>query len=225
MKYFIDFEFIEGFKKPLFGKRRHFIDMISVGIYREDGKSYHCLSNEYDPRDASEWVKENVLIQMYKQGVHGDARNNWNAFTFHKYYGKSNEQIKIEILEFFGCYRDQLFYRAPEGIEVYGYYADYDWVLLCSLFGRMIDLPKGFPMYCRDLKQMLDDCYIYLDNKYHDETRLQSWLIEVKNHPDYPIQKNEHNAVADAKWNKDLYDFIEQKKFLIKERSQPQKQK
>ncbi len=41
--------------------------------------------------------------------------------------------------------------------EIYGYYADYDWVLLCSLFGRMIDLPKGFPMYCIDLKQIIDE--------------------------------------------------------------------
>lgn len=217
MKYFFDTEFIEGFHKPIFGKKRHFIDLISIGIYREDGKSYHCLSSEYRFKDASDWVRENVIAPIYIQGVHGDGRNHFNTKNFHKYYGKKNSVIADEVREFFGCWRDQHFWRAPEEIEVYGYYADYDWVLLCSLFGRMIDLPKGFPMYCKDLKQMLDDCYMYQENKYPNETRLESWLKYCKSHPEYPVNKQEHNAVADAKWNKDLYDFIVQKKFLNKQ--------
>lgn len=216
MKYFIDFEFIEGFHKPLFGKRRHFIDMISAGIYCEDGRTYHALSNEYRWKDASLWVQEKVITPIYIQGVHGDARNRWGAKNFHKYYGKPNEKIAREIREFFGCWRDIHFWRAPEGIEVYGYYADYDWVLLCSLFGRMIDLPKGFPMYCRDIKQMVDEAYIHQEEKYPHQSRLESWLKSIKSHPEYPINTQEHNAVADAKWNKDLYDFIVQKKFLNK---------
>jgi len=39
----------------------------------------------------------------------------------------------------------------------YAYYADYDWVVFAQLFGKMKDLPKGFPMYCKDLKQSLDE--------------------------------------------------------------------
>ena len=215
-KFFIDCEFIEGFHKPLFGKKRHFIDLISIGIVREDGKGLYLISSEYKHKDANMWVKENVILPMYKDTVHGDARNRFSAHTFHKYFGYNNSDIKETILEFFGCWRDQHFYRAPEGIEVYGYYADYDWVLFCSLFGRMMDLPKGFPMYCRDLKQMLDEAQTYQENKYPGEARLESWLKFVKNHPEYPTQKDEHNALADARWNKELYDFITQKKFLNK---------
>lgn len=37
-----------------------------------------------------------------------------------------------------------------------GFLADYDWVVLCQLFGTMMQLPKGWPMYCRDLRQALD---------------------------------------------------------------------
>lgn len=209
MKYFIDFEFIEGFRKPLFGKKHHFIDMISIGIYREDGESYHCLSSEYRHKDASEWVKENVIIPIYIDRVHGDQRNHWSAETFHKYFGKTNEQIKLEVLEFFGCWRDVHFYRAPEGIEVYGYYSDYDWVLLCSLFGRMIDLPKGFPMYCIDLKQTLDEVAAKGNfPQSHPPTDLQDSISMLKSHRLYPKQKNEHNALADAIWNYELYKFL-----------------
>lgn len=30
---------------------------------------------------------------------------------------------------------------------------DYDWVVFCWLFGPMVELPKGWPKFCRDLKQ------------------------------------------------------------------------
>lgn len=215
MKYFIDCEFIEGFHKPLFGKRRHFIDLISIGIVCEDGREYSAISNEYKYTDADDWVKENVLDQLYLSTVHGDMRNNCGSHNFQRIYGKSNKEIAIEILHFFRCYRDSLFWRAPPGIDIYGYYSDYDWVLFCSLFGRMIDLPKGFPMYCHDLKQMMDEKVSGVTNsdyftRFHQKEPLsfEEKLKLYKDGPNFPKQDNEHNALADAKWNKSLYDYL-----------------
>lgn len=37
----------------------------------------------------------------------------------------------------------------------WAYYADYDWVLLCSVFGGMLKVPDGWPHYCMDLRQEL----------------------------------------------------------------------
>lgn len=216
MKYFLDTEFIEGFHKPFLGKKRHHIDLISIGVYREDGKSLHLISSDYNYNDANDWVKENVIIPLYKETVHGDARNLWSASNFHKGYGLSNRLISAKVALFMGCFEDSLFWRAPPNIEVYGYYADYDWVLFCSLFGRMIDLPKGFPMYCRDLKQMLDEKIEKLTNcdffhYFHQEKELtfdeKLRAIKEKNIK-YPKQTNEHNALADAKWNCELYNFL-----------------
>jgi hypothetical protein len=191
MKYFLDTEFIEGFHKPLFGKQRHFIDLISIGIVCEDGREYHAISSEYLYAEASEWVRENVIAPLYVQTVHGDPRNQYSTNDFHLRYGKRIDTIRKELLDFFGCWQDNggLYYRAPDDIEVYGYFADYDWVLFCSLFGCMIDLPKGFPMYCRDLKQMMEERGLTTE-----------WKRE--NCPD-PI--GEHNALVDAKWNYELY--------------------
>jgi len=71
--------------------------------------------------------------------------------------------------------------------EFWGYYASYDWVAFCQIFGAMIDLPKGWPMYCRDLKQLCDD----LGN------------------PELPKQEDgEHDALADAKWNLEAHKFL-----------------
>lgn len=77
-------------------------------------------------------------------------------------------------------------------IKFYGYYADYDWVLFCWLYGTMMQLPKGFPMFCIDLKQIMDAVK----------------LPEVN----IPVQKNEHHAESDALWNlalhKSCFQFI-----------------
>ncbi len=209
MKYFIDTEFIEGFHKPLFGKRRHFIDLISIGIVAEDGRTYYAISSEYDYKDADPWVRENVILPAYIHTVHGDARNVTDSTNFHKQFGKPIKQITADILRFvfsdawrefnftnnqpeFYQYASTVGFATDKPIEFYAYYADYDWVLFCSLFGRMIDLPKGFPMYCHDLKQMMDERGL-----------TKEW--KQLNHPD---PKNEHNALADAIWNKGLYEKI-----------------
>lgn len=188
MRYFIDTEFIEGFFTSAFStKKRHYVDLISIGIVSEDARQLYRISNEYRYSEADEWVKKNVIIPMYTQTVSGEARNMYDAEGFHMHFGKSIQGIKDDILNFV---------KGDDNIEFYGYYADYDWVVFCSLFGRMIDLPEGFPMYCRDLKQMMDEKG--LDKKWKQLN--------------CPEPKNEHNALADAKWNKSLFEKINDKK-------------
>lgn len=206
MKYFIDTEFIEGFHKPRFGKKRHFIDLISIGIACEDGREYYAISKEYDYHKADEWVKKNVILPAYIDAVHGDNRNRYDVHNFHWAYGKLNKTIAEEMMMFFYpaiswqfkgqeaefLSRGKQYGWIADQPQFYGYYADYDWVLFCSLFGRMIDLPKGFPMYCIDLKQMMDERGL-----------TKEWKKE-----NCPYPEGEHNALVDAKWNKLLYEKI-----------------
>lgn len=248
-KFFIDTEFIEGFHKPLFGKRRHFIDLISIGIYCEDGRSYYAISNEFNYKDADDWVKENVIDKIegelfQQQNTFAKSHFNFGLKDLLKQFGKTNKQICTEIMMFIWNEAwkewidesDEFFERGKKNgwivdtpIEFYGYYSDYDWVLFCSLFGRMIDLPKDFPMYCIDLKQTLDEKLMKqypinntsvtllnstLNARYVIEIRALKTLKEKLNYvkkycPTYPKQENEHNALADAKWNYDLYKFLQ----------------
>lgn len=97
--------------------------------------------------------------------------------------------------------------------EFYAYYSAYDWVAFCWIFGKMIQLPKGFPMYCNDLKQMMDEKLkkTYLPARGFDpncNSSLESKLKEIKRYKEYPKQENEHNALDDAKWNLELYKFL-----------------
>lgn len=77
--------------------------------------------------------------------------------------------------------------------------------------GKMIDLPKGFPMYCIDLKQELDNKtveYFTKERGVPQSDPLERKLNFIKRFKEYPKQTNEHNALSDSKFVKDLYYFL-----------------
>ena len=148
MRFWFDTEFIEDGRT---------IDLISIGVYAEDGRKYYAECAECDLSRASGWVEENVLPHLT---------------------GKVTPRVAIaqQIREFCG-----------EKPEIWAYYADYDWVALCQLFGTMMDLPKGWPKYCRDVKQLADSV----------------------GNPKLPKQDSqEHNALADAEWCAEAWHFL-----------------
>ena len=200
MKYFLDTEFIEGFHKPLFGKKRHHIDLISIGMVCEDGRCYSALSNEYSYNDADDWVKDNVILPLYNEIKDVDKSIKIN--NFNKLLGSSNKTIALDIIKFIF---DGLS-KKDNVVEFYGYYSDYDWVVFCSIFGKMINLPEKFPKYCRDLKQTLDE----KARRIMLPISLKNKIEKIKSYPNYPKQSNEHNALADAQWNFDLYNFLKE---------------
>jgi hypothetical protein len=148
MRIWFDTEFIEDGKT---------IDLISIGMVREDGATYYAESAEVDWSKADDWIKANVTPHLS-----GET--------------KSRDAIARDVRLFVG--------PAP---EFWAYYADYDWVVLCQLYGRMIDLPKGWPMFCRDIKQVCAE----------------------KGDPELPKHDSaEHNALADAFWNRQAHEFL-----------------
>jgi hypothetical protein len=192
------------------------------------------------------WIRENVLLPIWRelffkaddcsglsnkqteqffQDVNAGGYDHCFSFKSLKAliskYGKTNKQISEEIISFTTQYSDNKneIWDKP---EFYAYFADYDWVVFCWLFGKMMDLPKKFPMYCRDLKQMLDEKAINYEVDINRNCRaagnkpyfvkpssLEVGLNRLKNGPTgYPKQENEHNALADARWNKKLFEFL-----------------
>ena len=137
------------------------IDLISIGVRCEDGREFYAESAEADLSQASEWVQANVL-------PHLDPL--WRM---------SRAKIAGELLKFtnHGAHRPQF----------WAYYADYDWVAVCQLYGTMMDLPKSWPRFCMDIKQ--------------EAVRLGD--------PTLPEQSStEHHALADARWNAEVHAFL-----------------
>jgi hypothetical protein len=135
------------------------IDLMSIGAIREDGKQYYSEVIECDLFRASPWVRENVIPHL-RGGIDRRGR----------------KEIAADLIEFMG-----------EKPEIWAYYADYDWVVLCQLYGTMMDLPKGWPMYCRDVKQLCDGV----------------------GNPKLPEKNQEHNALFDAVWTKQAWEFLQ----------------
>ena len=174
MRYYIDTEFIEA---------PNTIDLISIGIKCEDGRTFYAESTCFDERKASDWVMKNVITKLKWYG-NPDAKK-----------GFCNVSVNVQtgITEVFGTLdviRDSLidFIDATEQDkpEFWGYYADYDWVVFCWLFGTLMDLPEGWPLYCRDLKQLADDI----------------------GKPKFEKPKGEHNSLVDAIWIEKFYDYL-----------------
>lgn len=142
------------------------IEPLSIGMVAEDGREFYAEFH-YDPKRADIWVADNVLPHL-KGG-------DWQ---------RPVAVIRQALIDFIGT---------DSRPEFWAYYADYDWVLLCQIFGRMVDLPKGWPKYCMDIKQLAND------------------LCDPKLPPDPP---DEHHALADARWNRKAYEFLEKHRDL-----------
>ena len=166
----------------------------------EDGRCYSALSNEYSYNDADDWVKDNVILPLYNEIKDVDKSIKIN--NFNKLLGSSNKTIALDIIKFIFDGMS----KKDNVVEFYGYYSDYDWVVFCSIFGKMINLPEKFPKYCRDLKQTLDE----KARRIMLPISLKNKIEKIKSYPNYPKQSNEHNALADAQWNFDLYNFLKE---------------
>ena len=149
MRIWFDTEFIEDGST---------IDLLSIGLVREDGHYYYAEVAGAKRELAGDWVKENVLPHL----------NGPRTFRY---------DIAADLIKFCG-----------EKPEFWAYYSDYDWVALCQLFGTMMELPKGWPKFCMDVKQ----------------------LCVMRGNPRLP--KNDgrpHHALDDARWTMKAWEFLQ----------------
>lgn len=195
MNFYIDTEFNE---------QPGSIELISIGIVSELGDTFYAENSLLNKDACNEWVQENVLPKLLYYGkdalpgtVGISDEKKVAAFSrpavlhHHKVYG-GTYLIKKHLLEWFeACSQDRPLERVGEP-EFWAYFADYDWVVFCWIFGRMIDLPPNFPKFCLDLKQEMKQNNLSGD-----------WKREK-----CPDPEDEHNALVDAMWNKKLHEKI-----------------
>lgn len=203
MKYFFDTEFIEWAGG---------IDLVSIGIVSENGDTFYAESTNFDERNADQWVVDNVLSKLRFWGNPDASKgfcNSYSAFRADKsivteVFG-TDKLISESILKWIEECEKRMdktvgSKHVKRNPEFYAYYGAYDWVIFARLFGRLIDKPDNFPMWVRDLKQMMWERGLDTDWKR-------------QNHPD---PEGEHNALVDAQWNKDLYGLIIEHVVIVK---------
>lgn len=193
MRYFLDTEFNEDGRT---------IDLISIGIVAEDGREFYACNQEAELHRVNPWVREHVLPKLPPYDGHlakdpekymtrlwkprAEIARNLILFTRDPgtALGATSPFVAGDLV-----HKPSWLPTRTDGtpVEFWAYYADYDWVVLCQLFGTMMDLPRQFPKWCRDLKQLSVD-------------------VGSPTHP--PDPEEEHHALVDARWNRDLYKFL-----------------
>jgi len=145
VRYFYDCEFLEDGKT---------IELISIGIVAEDGRELYLVNRDAPWRRIKkhEWLMANVVPKLPRP--HGDwilhMPKRW-LIDFNSPYVRSKAQI-AEAVERFLLGNDLETYT---DLELWADYGAYDHVVLCQLFGPMIALPPGVPMFTNDLQQEL----------------------------------------------------------------------
>lgn len=171
MKYFYDTEFYEDGK---------IINLISIGVVCEDGREYYAINKDTEHEGIldSAWLIQNVLPHLPTFKIREKSPHGWGntLFNYRSPLYKCRGQIKDELLEFV---------RGSD-IELWGFCSAYDHVALCQLFGPMVNLPKHWPYFTNDLKQVLGR----------------------KQMPIPPDPAKQHHALEDARWTKQNYEQI-----------------
>ena len=179
MRIWYDTEFLEDGRT---------IEPISIGMVTDDGREYYAVNRDMPVRRIrrNPWLMENVVPSLPK--APGDARlyqpRRW-LFNYSDPRVKRREVIAREVRDFIlGTDPEMLPY-----VELWADYGAYDHVVLCQLWGRMIDLPEGIRMWTHDLRQEIDRCGL------------------AKQVPSMPGAR-EHNALDDARELKFRYEWL-----------------
>ena len=99
----------------------------------EDGKTIDLISiGMVRESDGAEYYAQNINCELSLVSDFVDDPKVW----------KQRSVIASEIVQFVG----------PNPEFWTNFYA-YNWVVLCQLYGTIIDLPKGWPMFCFDIQQ------------------------------------------------------------------------
>lgn len=196
MKIFYDTEFLEDGRT---------IEPISIGMVREDGETLYVINDEMlrpeagvSPAPGSlyarvarhEWLMANVVPHLPLRAVgertktHGPVGSTLDGAGFF-YLDPEHPAVLPKRL-----IRAQVreFVLGVDQPELWSWYGSYDHLVLCQLFGKMIDLPAGFPMVTHDMMTLA--------------------ALAGGRADDEPKQKGSvHNALADAWHHRVLHGF------------------
>lgn len=174
MRIFYDTEFIDDGET---------IDLVSIGMTAEDGRELYVVSAEFDQLrlSANKWLIENVWphLPQYKHPG-GAACRSIACSRLGGHLDVDHPDVRP---------RKQIARMVADFItgddELWACYGAYDHVALAQLFGDMSHLPKHIPMLTHDLM-----------------TVVRMKVVSQDRFPPQP--KNQHNALADARWNMQL---------------------
>lgn len=180
-RFFYDTEFLED---------GHGIDLISIGIVDGDsGAEYYavCADADWERIAANRWLCDNVVpyLPLTTAVRYRPAGTAVFAVDAADPAVKPRRTIAAEVARFMTRPDAD---RQGRQVELWAYYGAFDHVVLSWLWGAMVDLPPGVPMWTHDVMQ----------------------LCSSLGYPDLPQQSgDEHHALADARHVRSMWRHLE----------------
>lgn len=177
MKIFIDTEFVNrGAENP--------IDLISIGMVREDGEEFYGINVEapLGVMYANRWIRENLWPTLPLAASNGIV--DWDHEHPDVQHVRRHDNLREDVYQFI----------VGEGpAELWGSYSGFDYTVLSQLFGTFNEHRDGVPMFINDVQQAL----LY--------ARREGLLPRSR----MPRQDGTaHHALDDARWVRDVYQWL-----------------
>lgn len=171
------------------------IELISIGMVCDDGREYYAVNSDapWERIRENDWLIRNVLPSLPITGR--TSLDSYLAIPANSYPKGSMSLIGADVKDtrvkphwvIANEVRD--FIQATPDVELWANYGAYDHVALAQLWGPMIALPEGVPMFTHDIQQEARRLGIAWD--------------------DLPQQESgEHNALADARHNQTVRRWL-----------------
>ena len=167
------------------------IELISIGMVREDGRELYAVAQEieddplYDRIRRHPWLMENVVPHLPLRAGRGNPTGPDAQYPGH-FSLDSDSNVIMPRRMIRNAVRELIL--DVEKPELWAWYGAYDHVALAQLWGPMISLPQGVPMWTNDLRQE----------------------VARRGDPRLPEQSSEeHHALADARWVRDAHLWLD----------------
>lgn len=144
--------------------------LISIGLVRADGSELYLENRDFMADSGhlvDDWMADHVLAKTFLMTAPNDSRI------------VGRDEMAGRVLDFVT--------ETGRKPSLWAHYASYDWVALCQLYGRMLDLPDAFPRFAMDFRVAQD-------------------LSGVK--PPSQSKVNSHHALIDARWGKLAFEAL-----------------
>jgi hypothetical protein len=171
------------------------IELISIGMVCDDGREYYAVNADapWERIRKNDWLIRNVLPSLPITGR--TSLDSYLAIPANSYPKTTLDMVSADTKDtqvkphwvIANEVRD--FLQATPDVELWANYGAYDHVALAQLWGPMVRLPEGVPMFTNDIQQ--------------ERARLGfRW-------DDLPKQESsEHNALADARHNQTVRRWL-----------------
>lgn len=194
MKIWYDTEFLEDGRT---------IMPISVGMVREDGATLYAVNDKllrpedgvrlppdhpYERVCRHDWLMKNVVPHLPLTSRDGrELTHRPRSGLGPAFFTLNPDDLTVLPLRMIKRMVREFVLEHPDP-ELWAWFGSYDHLFLCQLFGKMIDLPEGFPMHTNDIMTLVTQA--------------------GGRAPDEPKQRGDaHNALADAWHARTLHQF------------------